>query len=115
LGAYVEQVYAWATAEARCERFRIFHAEKGFLDADGAVRGGQYPALYEQQAQRYREALGLTPLSDAQLAKTRAEAVLSVADLDSIRQRGRDIYAKRQVEIEAGTSSSASPAVEVPE
>jgi hypothetical protein len=96
LAAYPEMLAAWAVAEARCERYRLWHAQHGFIDADGKVRGGQYPGLYEQQAQRFRQELGLTPMSDAALAKSRAEAVLTVVDLEGIRQRGREALARRE-------------------
>ena len=96
LAAYPEAVVAWSVAEARCERYRVWHAQHGLIDADGKIRGGQYPAIYESMAQKFRERLGLDPLADAQLAKTRAEAVLTAVDLESIRQRGREAFARRQ-------------------
>jgi hypothetical protein len=98
LGAYPEMVVAWSVAEARCERFRVWHAQHGFIAADGNVRGGANVLAYENQAQRFREALGLTPFADAQLAKTRADAVLTTVDLESIRARGRDALAKREAQ-----------------
>jgi hypothetical protein len=100
LRQYPEAVMAWAVAEARCERYRQWHEQVGMFDADGNVRGGSYVGYFERQAKQMRERLGLDLMSDAQLARARAEAILTTADLDSIRQRGREIYAKRQAEIE---------------
>jgi hypothetical protein len=96
LAAYPEAVVAWATAEARCEKYRQWHAEVGFFDADGNVRGGPFVLAYERLAQQFRERLGLDPLADAALAKSRAEAVLTAVDLESIRARGREAFARRQ-------------------
>jgi hypothetical protein len=99
LHAYPEIVVAWATAEARCERFRMYLANHGFID--GTVKNSHDILMFEAQAQRFRERLGLDPLSDATLAKTRADAVLTVVDLEGIRARGREIWARRQAELAA--------------
>jgi hypothetical protein len=106
LAGYPEAVAAWATAEARCEKYRRWHADVGFVDGDGNVRGGANVLAYENQAQRMRERLGLDPLADAQLAKTRSEAVLSAVDLESIRQRGREAFARRETAALAGTAAA---------
>jgi hypothetical protein len=93
---FPEVVAAWSVAEARCERIRVWHAQHGLLDAEGKVRAGHDCLAFESQAAKFREALGLTPLSDANLAKTRAEAVLTTVDLEGIRQRGREALARRE-------------------
>jgi hypothetical protein len=98
LAGYPEAVAAWAVAEARCERYRVWHGTHGFIDAEGNVPGGANVSVYENQAQRMRERLGLDPLAEAALAKTRAEAVLTTVDLESIRARGRAAWAARQAE-----------------
>ena len=60
--------------------------------------------MFEGQAERLRARLGLDPMSDAQLQKCRAEAVLTTVDLESIRQRGGEALAHRQQqELEAKT------------
>jgi hypothetical protein len=69
-------------------------------------RRGANVLAYENQAQRMRERLGLDPLADAQLAKTRSEAVLSAVDLESIRQRGREAFARRETAALAGTAAA---------
>jgi hypothetical protein len=99
--AYPELCAAYCWAEARVELLRV---SGRFLKEDGSVRNAHDILRFESQAQRFREALGLTPLSDAQLAKVRAEAVLTTVDLDGIRQRGREALARRQqAELAAAT------------
>jgi hypothetical protein len=66
---------------------------------------------FEKQAQHLRERLGLDPLADAHLAKTRSEAVLQVADLESIRARGREIWARRQAELAAAAGEAVDAEV----
>jgi len=82
--------------------FESFHAERGFLDSDGGVRGGGRVREYEILAANLRARLGLDPVSDVQLQKARAEAVHLVADLEGIRERGRAVLERRRVELVAG-------------
>jgi hypothetical protein len=96
LSAYPEAVAAWATAEARCERLRVWTAEHGLVGEDGKVVNSHDILMFEVQAARFRAQLGLDPISDALLQKSRADAVLTVVDLESIRQRGREALARRQ-------------------
>ena len=105
LAAYPEAVMAWARAEARCLLFEDYHTRVGFLDDDGNVRGGGRVAAFELQAARLRERLGLDQTSDAALSKARAEVVAAVADLEAIRERGRQVLTTRRAEL-AGTSSN---------
>jgi hypothetical protein len=107
LAAYPEAVMAWARAEARCLLFEDYHTRVGFLDDDGNVRGGGRVAASELQAARLRERLGLDPASDAALSKVRAEAVAAVADLEAVRERGRQVLTTRRAEL-AGASSNAT-------
>jgi hypothetical protein len=93
LASYPEAVAAWATAEARCELLRVHHAKAGFVGADGTVRNSHDILMFESQAMKLRQVLGLDPMSDAALAKSRADAVLTQLDLESIRQRGREALA----------------------
>jgi hypothetical protein len=62
-------------------------------------------AAFELQAARLRERLGLDPASDAALSKARAEAVAAVADLEAVRERGRQVLTTRRAEL-AGTSGN---------
>jgi hypothetical protein len=97
LKAYPELVLAWGHAEARVELIRMWYAKEGFLNADGSIRGpADQLTRFEGSAARLRTELGLTPLSDAQLQKTRAEATHTVIDLEAIRTRGREAWARRQ-------------------
>jgi hypothetical protein len=96
LVSYPEALAAWATAEARCERLRVWTAEHGLVGEDGKVVNSHDILMFEAQAAKFRALLGLDPTSDAQLQKTRADAVLTVVDLESIRQRGREAFARRQ-------------------
>jgi hypothetical protein len=101
LTAYPEAVWGWARAEARCLLFADWHAQVGYLDEGGNVRGGGHVAAAENQAARLRERLGLDPLADATLRKAQAEAVALVADLDGIRARGRAVLERRRAELAA--------------
>ena len=60
-----------------------------------------WPAQYEKQAQILRQRLGLDPLSEAVLQKTRLEATATVVDLEAIRQRGRAVLERRWAELVA--------------
>ena len=110
LTAYPEAVAAWATAEARCDRLRVWTAAHGLVGAGGKVTCSHDLLMFEAQAARFRAQLGLDPVSDAGLTRARSEAVLSVADLESIRARGREIWARRRVE---PTAVPPADAVEV--
>jgi hypothetical protein len=102
LAAYPEAVWGWARAEARCLLFADWHAQVGYLDEAGNVRGGGHVAAAENQAARLRERLGLDPLADAALRKAQAEAVHLVADLEQIRAKGRAVLERRRAELAAG-------------
>jgi hypothetical protein len=102
LAAYPEAVWGWARAEARCLLFADWHAQVGYLDEAGNVRGGGHVAAAENAAARLRERLGLDPVSDVQLQRAKAEAVHLVADLEQIRERGRVVLERRRAELAAG-------------
>lgn len=101
LADFPEATWAWGRAEARCLLLEDYHARQGFLDEDGNVRGGGRVATFEAQAARLRERLGLDPVADVQLQKSRAEAVGLVADLHGIRERGRAVLERRRAELAA--------------
>jgi hypothetical protein len=108
LANYPETLISWAHAEARVELIRMWFAQEGFkVDDDGKIHGPVDQLLrFEASAARLRSDLGLTPLSDAQLAKTRAEATHSIVDLEAIRERGRAAWAARQAaELEDATDA----------
>ena len=94
-------VAGWGTAEARCDRLRVWTAAHGLVGAGGKVTYSHDLLMFEAQAARFRAQLGLDPVSDAALTRARSEAVLSVADLESIRARGREIWARRRADLTA--------------
>lgn len=99
LGSYPEAVAAWASAEAQAALMRRHLADVGPIDPDtGEPRPGALKWLvqFERLALAARVPLGLDPLSEAALARTRAEAATYVVDLDAIAERGRQALAKRQ-------------------
>jgi hypothetical protein len=102
LAAYPEAVWGWARAETRCLLFADWHAQVGYLDEAGNVRGGGHVAAAENQAARLRERLGLDPVSDAALKKSQAEVLQLAADLEGIRERGRQVLERRRAELAAG-------------
>jgi hypothetical protein len=102
LADFPEATWAWGRAEARCLLLEDYHAREGFLDEDGNVRGGGRVTTFEAQAARLRERLGLDPVSDVQLQRAKAEAIALVADLEGIRERGRQILERRRAELAAG-------------
>jgi hypothetical protein len=57
---------------------------------------------YEVLAANLRARLGLDPVSDVQLQKGRAEVVHLAADLEGIRERGRQVLERRRAELAAG-------------
>jgi hypothetical protein len=99
LAAYPETLIAWAHAEARVELMRMWFAQQGGIKVnDNGTLHGPWDQLlrFEASAARLRDQLGLTPLSDAQLQRTRAEAAREVVDLESVRERGRQAWAARR-------------------
>lgn len=103
LGApqYAPALAAWARAEARIvvlERWLAEHAaQAGVLDAEGEL----LPAVkllerVERRAESLRSRLGLDPKSEADLTRSRADASRSIADLDGLRQRGREVLEQRR-------------------
>jgi hypothetical protein len=99
---FPEATWAWARAEGRCLLFERWHVEHGFLGPDGEVKGGRKVREYEVLAANLRARLGLDPLADLQLQKGRAEVVSLVADLEGIRERGRQVLERRRAELAAG-------------
>lgn len=96
---YPEAVAAWAQAEAQAALMRRHLEEVGTLDPEsGEPRKGalHWLDVFEKRAHKAREPLGLDPLSDAKLVKTRAEAASGVVDLNDLAERGRAARAARE-------------------
>ncbi|HEX2575710.1 MAG TPA: hypothetical protein VHK88_05130 [Aquihabitans sp.] len=98
LAAFPEALAAWARAEARCLLLAEHQAGEGLFDNDGSVRGGRYVAQFERLAADMRTRLGLDPRAEAELARSRAEAVAGLVDLDAVRERGREALERRRSE-----------------
>jgi hypothetical protein len=100
LAAWPEALAAWARAEARCLLYAEYHARVGTIDPEtGDFRGGARVLAAERLAGQLRERLGLDPVAEAQLAKTRIEAAHTVVDLEAIRARGRSVLERRRAEL----------------
>ena len=97
LQRYPEAVAAWARAESRCLVLESWIMEHGLLDGDGkATASERLLASSERLAMQFRDRLGLDPKSEAELAKTQAEAARSVVDVDALRARGREALERRR-------------------
>lgn len=82
-------VWAWARAEARC-LLLAEHFADGMFDTEGNVRAGMRELVsFERLAADLRSRLGLDPRSQADLARSRAEAARTAVDLEAVRARGR--------------------------
>lgn len=97
LARYPGEVAAWAEWEARAMLMRRYLADVGYLDDDGVPRKEptKWLTTCENAASRARAALGLTPFTEAALAKERAAASLVAVDLEAIAERGREALARR--------------------
>lgn len=106
LGRFPELLVAWSDAEARAELLRQHLDEVGMFDEDGAPRRGPLAWLerFSAAAAKLREQLGLTPRSEAELARLRAEATRSIADLDGLAAAGAQSLAARKAVDTAATS-----------
>lgn len=97
LARYPGEVAAWAEWEARAMLMRRHLADVGYLDDEGVPRKEptKWLTTCENAAARARAALGLTPFTEAALAKERAAASLVAVDLEAIAERGREALARR--------------------
>lgn len=92
LAPYGAEVNAWARAEARVMLLDRHAAEVGLLDAGGVPHPFTTKLMLplEREAARARAALGLTPLTDAAIAKERAATAHLAVDIEAILARGRE-------------------------
>jgi hypothetical protein len=108
LGNYPEVLMAWARAEARCLLLDAWFAERGLFDDEGKERPGlRFIHQFERLASELRAQLGLTPGSEADLARSRADAIKGELDLEGLAARGREarLAAEQRQAVEAGPSS----------
>ncbi len=90
LAAYPELVAAWARAEARCILLAEYLVGR-FVDGDeSAEKVLRFVGQFEKLAHDLRRELGLTPGSEADLVRSRADAVRGQFDLDAVLARGRE-------------------------
>ncbi len=90
LSAYPELVMAWARAEARSLLLADWFVQRGLFDDEGAERPGvRFIHQFERLAADLRAQLGLTPGSEADLARARTDAVRGQFDLEAIAATGR--------------------------
>jgi hypothetical protein len=108
LGSYPELVMAWGRAEARCLLLADWFVQRGLFDDEGKERPGlRFVGQFEKLAADLRAQLGLTPGSEADLARSRADAIKGELDLEGLAARGREarLAAEQRQAVEAGPSS----------
>jgi hypothetical protein len=98
LGGFPEAVASWATSEAQAALLRRRLAEVGPLDDNGEPRKGLLGWLrtFERAAAEARRPLGLDPLSEALVSRTRAEVATLAVDLEALAARGRAALEARE-------------------
>lgn len=111
LARFPELVGAWADAESRAYLLRLHLSEHGMLNESFEPKNGLLSWLqrFESIAARRREDLGLTPSSEAKIARDRAEASILSVDLQQIAQRGREALDARERARERAPVPADSP------
>ncbi len=91
LARYPEQLAAWSRCESRALLLQRHLATVGVADDKGELRVRllQQLANAERLAGEARRALGLTPLSEAQIARERASAAVLGLDLAQVAAQGQ--------------------------
>jgi hypothetical protein len=99
---------AWAYAEARCELYRRWFAERGLFGEDGEpLPGLERWERAEAAARTSREKLGLDPASLAKLLSSLASVAVAGGDDDGLAQlkaEGAAIVAARREALTGGDS-----------
>ena len=114
LNAYPELVMAWGRAEARCLLLAEWFVERGLLDDEGEERSGvRFIHQFEKLAADLRAQLGLTPGSEADLARARADAIRGELDLEGLAARGREarLAAEERHALGQGSATGAGDTV----
>ena len=111
LVGYPEVVAAWARAEARCillDEYLVGRFTDGDEKSEKVLR---FVAQFEKLAHDLRRELGLTPGSEADLARSRAEAIRGEVDLEALMARGREarLAAEQRRALAADERSAADP------
>jgi hypothetical protein len=90
LSDFPEALGAWSRAEARTLLLHGWLDDVGWFDDDGRERPAlRFVVSFERLAADMRARLGLDPVSEAALARERAEAARQVVDIAAIQERGR--------------------------
>jgi hypothetical protein len=109
LNAYPELLMAWGRAEARCLLLADWFVQRGLFDDEGEERPGlRFVGQFEKLAADLRAQLGLTPGSEADLVRSRADAIKGELDLEGLAARGREarLAAEERHALEAGQGSA---------
>jgi hypothetical protein len=113
LNAYPELLMAWGRAEARCLLLADWFVQRGLFDDEGKERPGlRFVGQFEKLAAELRAQLGLTPGSEADLIRSRADAIKGELDLDGLAARGRE--ARLAAEERHALDAAAGSAVPAP-
>jgi hypothetical protein len=104
-GVYPELLAAWARAEARCillGEYLVGRLTDGDERSEKVLR---FVQQFERLAHELRRELGLTPGSEADLARSRADAIKGEFDLRALAAAGRAarLQAEERQTIEAST------------
>ncbi|HSH59702.1 MAG TPA: hypothetical protein VK988_08710 [Acidimicrobiales bacterium] len=108
LVSYPELLAAWARAEARCILLAEYLVGR-FADGDEkSEKVLRFVAQFERLAHDLRRELGLTPGSEAELARSRADALKGEFDLEALMARGREarLAAEQRHALETSTADS---------
>ena len=102
LDRYGYAVRHWAENEARAELLRKHIAHHGLLDEDDQPRDSILKWLhrFERAADTARRRLGLDPGSHADLIRAQVEIQRAATDLQSVRDRGRQLMSDTAIEAE---------------
>jgi hypothetical protein len=109
LNAYPELLMAWGRAEARCLLLADWFVQRGLFDDEGEERPGlRFVGQFEKLAADLRAQLGLTPGSEADLARSRADAIKGNLDIEGLAARGREarLAAEERHAVEAAAGSA---------
>jgi hypothetical protein len=111
LVGYPELLAAWGRAEARCVLLAEYLVDRLTDGDERSEKVLRFVHQFERLAHELRRELGLTPGAEADLARSRADAIKGEFDLEALAARGREarLAAERRHALEASQSPPASP------
>lgn len=89
LVVYPELLAAWARAEARCILLAEYLVDKLTEGDERSEKCLRFVHQFERLAHELRRELGLTPGAEADLARSRADAIRGEFDIEALATRGR--------------------------